>query len=132
MTPEALNIYFIPDMDIRGLHLRNIDGNSLGVVIYGKGGKDDSLQHVNFWDTNQPQVEYCAEWDYFDNVCNFEKDNLMWAGGDDRTALHMGQRDRAVCNANSAAARDVTNSWSKTCGEFSIENSGGVHCPPVQ
>lgn len=134
-----LNIYFVPDADVKGYHLRGPDGESLNIVLIGNGGEPDSiahelghafsLQHVNFWDTSLPSQERCVEYEYWDGDCDFDRKNLMWSGWVGRNELNPGQLERAMCNPHSSIVKngDITKTWERGCPEFSEEG----HCKRV-
>lgn len=85
-----------------------------------------SLDHANFWSHDDPdlcrnsdqpcgidghdnrkifpngvQVEYCAEYAYHDNKCEFTRKNVMWAKSEARTEVTKNQAERAACNNTS-------------------------------
>ncbi|MCZ6642090.1 MAG: hypothetical protein O7G86_05160 [Gammaproteobacteria bacterium] len=148
--PTRLNIYYIDDATHAGIHLRDHDGLSHNIIIVGLGFYEDtlahelghafSLGHVNFWTHDDPddaifpngiQVEYCAEYGYWNNHCDFETDNLMWAAREEREKLTAGQALRVACNENSSIVVNQDHVISITapidCPDWSVEGS----CPEV-
>jgi hypothetical protein len=150
---DVVNVYYIDDAELTGIHLRQRSGYSHDIIIMGLGyapeslahelGHAFSLAHVNFWTHDDPdlqndsgekvypngvQVEYCAEWDYFDNECNFFTNNLMWASRKDRDRLTPGQIERMGCNPTSALIENGdSTSNAPECPSYSVE--GG--CPSM-
>jgi hypothetical protein len=144
---HVMNLYFVhfPDVDlgnssvetlpieIRGMHLRNEDGDSEKIIFYGDGalpgtlvhefGHALSAGHLNFWDLDGE--EWCAKYlpelsssDGLDDMeCDFSRGNVMWAGSKiDRDKLKDPQKTRMMHNENSAIQ------------EFSPSNNQ-INCP---
>lgn len=143
---QRINIYYVPASDVVGYHVRRQDGTSEGLIFIGGGARVDSLshefahafslEHVNFWDAEQPQNEYCVEHEYWDNRCDFTDDNVMWTSNlknqDDlepRRRIHEGQHVRMFCNATSALVSngDHQPDVEMHCPDWSVEGA----CPPL-
>lgn len=144
---NKLNIYYVWTVDVTGLHVRKADGTSENFIFIGAGARPDSLahefahafslEHVNFFDAQEPQQEYCAEYEYFDGKCDFDDDNIMWTGRkpnadplDTRTKILSGQKVRIMCNDTSAVVRNHAGynpSPAMDCPDWSV--AGG--CPPL-
>jgi hypothetical protein len=147
-NPSKLNIYYIDVADLTGIHFRNREGMSHNIIIMGLGFNDEtlahelghafSLNHTNFWTHDDPeldqipngiQVEYCVEYAYWNNVCDFNRGNLMWAAQEFRSELTAGQGVRIACNHTSSIV--VNQDWNPPviidCPDFSTEGT----CPEV-
>lgn len=143
---QLLNVYYVPAPDVVGYHVRQQDGTSEGLIFIGGGARVDSLshefahafslEHVNFWDAEQPQNEYCVEHEYWDNRCDFTDDNVMWTSNlknqdalEPRRTIHGGQHVRMFCNGTSALVSNGDHKPNPVthCPDWSVEGA----CPPL-
>ena len=141
--PDKLNIYYVAIQGLSGLHLRRHDGKSFNIIVVGQQFFRESLahelshafslHHVNFFSPGNPQIEYCAEYEYWDNQCDFQMSNLMWVRRPDanrppRDHLTTGQMERAACNSTSALVEngDLPDP-NIECPEWSVEGT----CPKL-
>ncbi len=134
-----INVYYVDLADVSGVHFRAREGHSENVIVMGTGFKADtlaheighafSLRHVNFWTHDDPdaatfpngiQVEYCAEYGYWNDECDFDSTNLMWAAREGRDHVSDGQTFRIACNEDSALIRN---------GDFDPSPAQAVDCP---
>ena len=134
---RALNIYFVTydhaefqlydedaaPFEIKGMHLRDEDGETEKMIFYGLDATPTTLSHefghafsnghVNFFDLDG--TEWCAKFlphnkaseelgvpPKVDMVCEFDRLNYMWAGSTaDRQALGDPQKERMRRNMKS-------------------------------
>ncbi len=149
---NRLNIYYVEIADLSGVHFRYRDGRSRNLIFVGSGyyshtlahemGHAFSLNHANFWSHDDPdlvndegkkifpngvRVEYCAEYGYWNNECDFARNNLMWAAQESRDHVTAGQRLRALCNETSSLVtnKDWEPSAPMRCPDWSTEGD----CP---
>ncbi len=164
--PGEINVYVIHGTlldKFRGMHVRDIkatgadeqQGNLIFVphdvtwdTLAHEFGHAFSLEHVNFLSlpryaaqdpSDRRKKEYCVEYDYFDDQCDYSPANVMWAAETNRGHIADGQRQRIVCNAFSA----LNVNEDRTGGTFrcpdwslvdldSVENDGSRKvCPPL-
>lgn len=114
----TITIYAIPSLLITGFHLRNHDRTSSGVIALGSRstistlshelGHAFSLGHVNYYGDEPLKEltgEYCVafgEHERYDGECDYNTDNLMWAGIEsERNSLTEAQALRVTINSNS-------------------------------
>lgn len=165
-TPGDVNVYVIHGSllnQFKGMHVRDIkatapdeqQGNLIFVphdvtwdTLAHEFGHAFSLEHVNFlslprYDAEDPddrkKREYCVEYDYFDDRCDYSPANVMWAAEANRGHIAEGQRQRVVCNTFSALNinGDRTGGtfrcpdWSLVDLDF-VEGQGPIKaCPPL-
>ena len=129
--PEVLNVYFVhfEDVDIladnddvpfevRGMHIRNEEGESEMMIFYGDAAFPQTLAHefghalsaghVNFWDV--AGQEWCTKYlphpgtdnPMINMECEFTYANYMWAGSkEERKTLGEPQKERMMRNRRS-------------------------------
>jgi hypothetical protein len=119
--PDLNNIivaFRLESDQFRGMHFREEDDHSTGLLLIGSDGTAStlghelghamSLDHVNYWgyDVRSEEVGmYCVAYGLpppYDGVCDFREQNLMWSETDlDRDYITAGQAFRTAVNARS-------------------------------
>ena len=154
---RQINVYIVgetlfPLAGPKGFHVDDREGSGHLIFIPSNAAPDTlthefahafSLNHVNFWSSWREQgdgtfrkKEYCAEYDYFDNACDWTRSNFMWSGGIGREQLTSGQRWRAVCNGWSALNEHNDRPSTEirfVCPDWSLTDltDSAKKCPPL-
>jgi hypothetical protein len=98
--PKAVNVYYLDDPVISGVHCRATGTEfSLKVILMGSGGYPESLAHEIGHALNMRHVN---NKDYNNDAVNdFANSNIMWGGGSGRTVLSEGQGFRMTFDKHS-------------------------------
>jgi len=101
--PSKLNVYYVDEPRISGVHCRLASGESANIVLVGAGSKPETLAHELGHALSLRHADKCIAFSGIDCVTkvskdyngdddpDFTDDNIMWSAGTGRTQFTEGQ-----------------------------------------